>query len=126
MDRNVVIESEAAKVLRAHISEEQAKLKKRGIQCLSGNQWVVIELIEVAPDDIRSKLIGSDKTGQSVSAPISFFQERQFCGIWYLSDPRIRSQQFKEDIGSLARQTKYEYALYNPYQHKAVMLNLKK
>jgi hypothetical protein len=124
MDRNLVLESEVARVLRAHIENENKELKKRGVVCLTGNQWVVIEVFVLSPDDIRTKVLGVDpKTNQAVSAPISYFKEKQFCGIKYYSDPLIRSEHFRQMMAQLAREHKNGFAIYNPHQHKAVVLH---
>jgi hypothetical protein len=109
-----VKQTDAARELRNHI--------KSNTSGLVGCQWIVMEFIEV-PGKLVGKIIGSNKQGGETSAPIDYFRERLYCGIHYHMEDWCNKPETIASVKRLADLHKNEFAFYNPYQDRVILIN---
>lgn len=82
---------------------------------LMGQQWCIVEFFELH-DRVTYKVIGSDKEGKTVSAPVADFAERQFCGIVYY--PEAVARQKAAELNKAWERTGAYFLAFNPYTNK--------
>lgn len=88
---------------------------------LVGCQWVVVELFRLFRGP-AVKILGSGDEDQMCSAPLTYFKLRQFCGIHYHMQDWCTKPTTIESIQELSTKHGNQFAFYNPYQDKVILV----